>query len=155
MGNVTLTDHPQTNGANIQWTGGHCAAINKGVTEPTIPSISTYVSVAFTSGPTKYSSQLWNTFNAVSVSQVVLWIYGKTNHPEDATLPTVSIYMGGEWIDSDPIPLTDVGSWYPAIFNGNWTQEDVNSFQTSLNRVPGVGTTTIYALYRRVTYSVP
>lgn len=131
-------------------SGTHYDDVDDAIRQPTQPGTSTYISCDDSDDGAVDTFAMETIPDVSEVAQVKVWVNGK--HAGGGSDADVNIYIGG-WQTGGALGLTDSKSWKSRIFNGSWTQAQLDGLQVKLtSSVEEEGEVTVYEVYAEITY---
>ena len=139
---------------SIQWNpnSNNYQQIDDGVRQPSDPG--TVTGVEDNGDGTIDIYNMTTIASVTSVSQVVIWVYGKVDGA-DVDTTDIDINMGG-WEGAQTIPFSHgaAPAWQSVTFNGTWSQADLDGLQVKATANHNIaGANNNYEIYAEVTYS--
>ena len=134
-------DHPAS--------GAHYTKVDDGIRQPTQPGTATKIACDESDGAVD-TFAMETIPDVAEVTQVKVWVNGK--HAGGGSDASVNIYIGG-WKTAGDLGFTGSQSWKSRIFNGSWTQAQLDGLRVKLtSSVEEEGEITVYEVYAEITY---
>lgn len=151
---------PNGDGSTGAWTttgGGHFSTIDEATRQPTVPTVSDFVSNSANNGTSLFIN-MNSIVGATTVTAITVWIYHNDGNNGQIG---VQLYDDNETTSRSGIQnvaQSSVNTWSQVSFNGlSLNQTELDSLtiqlQTSKNGGGQPSTINVYALYADVTYS--
>lgn len=149
---------PDGDGSTVTWdcAGPSCPTtynyvqVNDSVRQPSAPDTTEYLT-GLSDDIDEYDME---TISGVeSVSQIMVWVYGKSDQEWDDYDLELNIYVDGSWQTAENVNLTTSYQWLNATFTGSWDQTDLDNLQVRV-QYTGPWEASVAAVYAEITYEV-
>jgi len=149
---VDFCDPNGTNTGEWQYTGSstHHENVDDAIRQPTNPNLDDNNNYA-DGDQSDIEDYSFTSLTVTEVTSVRIWYMGGNAY---AHMPEVRIYMGG-WTAQQTADLA--GVWRSLIFNGTWSQEDLNGLRVEWQAPSTIDKFEVgflYAVYAEVTYTL-